>query len=89
MSLGLQQEVSVGLVGVRDHDHSEVLLLAASGEPLFSRDVHGRFILPPHAVPTGVDLAFETPDRSVLPVTTERWRNGSREACRLRVCAPA
>ena len=66
MSVGLQQEVSIGLVGVPDHDHSEVLLLAASGEPLFSRDVRGRFVGPPHAVPTGVDLAFETQNQALL-----------------------
>ncbi len=66
MSVGLQQEISVGLVGVPDHDRSEILLLAASGKPLFSRDVHGRFIGPPHAVPTGVDLAFETHDPALL-----------------------
>jgi hypothetical protein len=66
MSVGLQQEISVGLVGVPDDDHSEVLLLAANGVPLFSQDVQGRFVGPPHAVPTGVDLALETQDPSLL-----------------------
>ena len=66
MSVGLQQEISVGLVGVPDHDGSEVVVMDASGEPLLSEDFDGRLAGPPHAVPIGVDLAFETRRKDLL-----------------------
>jgi hypothetical protein len=45
---------------------------------------HTHLRAPGRARRGGRGAAWTGSDRSVLPVTAERWRNGSREACRLR-----